>query len=113
MANNIAFQATGNTFVIATTTANTAVNKPVTGTSPSNQYRVTSANTTVFVRVSESNANAVLPSASSSQPGLWLTSGETVVITAQQTSVDKTVYVSAISEVANATIFVTPGEGIS
>ena len=113
MANNIAFQATGNTFVIVTTTANTAVNKPVTGVTPSNQYRITSANTTVFVRMSESNANAVLPTMTTSQPGLWLTSGETVVVTAQQTSVDKTVYLSVISETTNGTVFVTPGEGMS
>ena len=113
MANNIAFQATGNTFVVVTTTANTAVNKPVTGVTPSNQYRITSANTAAFVRISESNANAVLPTMTTSQPGLWLTSGETVVVTAQQTSVDKTVYVSVISDVANATVIVTPGEGMS
>ena len=113
MANNIAFQATGNTFVIVTTTANTAVNKPVTGVTPSNQYKITSANTSVFVRMSESNANAVLPTATTSQPGLWLTSGESVVVTAQQTSVDKTVYVSVISAEANGVIYVTPGEGMS
>ena len=41
MANNIAFQATGNTFVIVTSTANTAVNKAVTGVMPSNQYKIT------------------------------------------------------------------------
>ena len=91
MANNIAFQATGNTFAIVTTTANTAVNKPVTGVTPSNQYKVTSANTTAFVRLSESNANAVLPTGTTSQPGIWLTNGESAVITAQQTSVDKTI----------------------
>lgn len=113
MANNIAFQATGNTHVIVTTTANTAVNKEVTGTSPSNQYKITSASTVAFVRISESNANAVLPTATSSQPGLWLLSGESVVVTAQQTSVDKTVYVSVISAVANAAIYITPGEGMS
>lgn len=113
MANNIAFQATGNTFVIVTTTANNAVNQSVTGTSPSNQYKITSANTTVFIRVSESNANAVLPTATTSQPGLWLANGETVVITAQQTSVDKTVYVSAISSDANGVVYITPGEGMS
>ena len=113
MANNIAFQATGNTHVIVTTTANTAVNKAVTGTSPSNQYRITSANTTVFIRVSESNANAVLPTMTTSQPGIWMTSGESVVVTAQQTSVDKTVYVSVISAEANGVVYVTPGEGLS
>ena len=113
MANNIAFQATGNTFVIVTTTANTAVNQSVTGVTPSNQYKITSANTTVFVRMSESNANAVLPTMTTSQPGLWLSSGETVVITAQQTSVDKTVYVSAISASANGVVYITPGEGMS
>lgn len=113
MANNIAFQATGNTFVIVTSTANTAVNKEVTGLTPSNQYRITSANTTVFVRVSESNANAVLPTATTSQPGLWLTNGQTAVVTAQQTSVTKTVYVSAISAEANGVVYITPGEGMS
>jgi hypothetical protein len=112
MANNIAFQATGNTFAIVTTTANTAVNKPVTGVTPSNQYKVTSANTTAFVRLSESNANAVLPTGTTSQPGIWLTNGESAVITAQQTSVDKTIYVSVISADANGIVFVTPGEGL-
>jgi hypothetical protein len=113
MANNIAFQATGNTFAIVTTTANTAVNKPVTGVTPSNQYKVTSANTTAFVRLSESNANAVLPTGTTSQPGIWLANGESAVITAQQTSVDKTIYVSVISADANGIVFVTPGEGMS
>jgi len=113
MANNIAFQATGNTFVIVTSTANTAVNKSVTGVTPSNQYKITSANTTVFVRMSESNANAVLPTSTTSQPGLWLTSGETAVITAQQTNVDKTVFVSVISAEANGVVYITPGEGMS
>lgn len=113
MANNIAFQATGNTFAIVTTTANTAVNKPVTGVTPSNQYKITSANTTAFVRLSESNANAVLPTGTTSQPGIWLANGESVVITAQQTSVDKTIYVSVISADANGVVYVTPGEGMS
>lgn len=113
MANNIAFQSTGNTFVIVTTTANTAVTKAVTGTSPSNQYKITAANTTAFVRISESNANAVLPSATTSQPGIWLANGETAVITAQQTSVNKTVYVSVISATANGVVYITPGEGMS
>jgi len=112
MANNIAFQATGNTFAIVTTTANTAVNKPVTGVTPSNQYKVTSANTTAFVRLSESNANAVLPTGTTSQPGIWLANGESAVITAQQTSVDKTIYVSVISADTNGVVFVTPGEGL-
>jgi hypothetical protein len=113
MANNIAFQSTGNTYVIVTTTANTAVTKAVTGTSPSNQYRITSANTTAFVRILESNANAVLPTGTTSQPGIWLSNGETAVITAQQTSVSKTVYISVISQDANGVVYVTPGEGLS
>jgi hypothetical protein len=112
MANNIAFQATGNTVVVATTTANTAVTKDVTGNTPSNQYRLTSANTAAFVRISESNVAAVLPSSTTSQPGFWLTSGETAVVTAVQTSSTKTVYVSVISDVANATVLVVPGEGL-
>ena len=113
MANNIAFQATGNTHVIVTTTANTAVNKEVTGTSPSNQYKITSASTVSFVLINESNANATLPTDTSSQPGIWLLSGETAVITAQQTSVNKTVYVSVISSEENAAVYITPGEGMS
>lgn len=113
MANNIAFQSTGNTFVIVTTTANTAVTKEVTGTSPSNQYKITAANTTAFVRISESGANAVLPTGTSSQPGIYLANGETAVITAQQTSVNKTVYVSVISATANGVVYITPGEGMS
>lgn len=113
MANNIAFQSTGNTFVVITTTANTAVNKEITGVTPSNQYKITAANTTAFVRISESNANAVLPTATTSQPGIWLCNGESVVITAQQTSVSKPVYASVISADANGVIYITPGEGMS
>jgi len=112
MATNIAFQGTGNTFVVATTTANTAVIKEVTGNTPSNQFRLTSANTAAFVRISESNVAAVLPSSTTSQPGFWLTSGETAVVTAVQCSSSKTVYVSVISDVANATVLVVPGEGL-
>jgi hypothetical protein len=55
----------------------------------------------------------VLPTGTTSQPGIWLSNGESVVITAQQTSVDKTVYVSVISPTANAAVYVTPGEGMS
>lgn len=112
MANNIAFQGTGNTFVIATTTANTAVTAAVTGNTPSNQFRLTSANTAAFVRISESNVAAVLPTSTTSQPGFWLTSGETAVVTAVQCSSSKTVYVSVISNVANATVLAVPGEGL-
>lgn len=113
MANNIAFQATGNTFVVVTTTANTVVNKTVTGNAPSNQYRITSGNTTAFVLITDSVTSAVLPTMTTSQPGLWLTSGQTAVLTAPQTSADKTVYVSVISPDANGVLYITPGEGIS
>jgi hypothetical protein len=113
MANNIAFQATGNTFVVVTTTANTAVSKTVTGNAPSNQYRITSSNTTAFVLLSESNVTAVLPTMTTSQPGLWLANGQTAVVTSQQTSADRTVYISVISQDANGVIYITPGEGIS
>lgn len=65
------------------------------------------------MRLSESNANAVLPTGTTSQPGIWLANGESAVITAQQTSVDKTIYVSVISADANGIVFVTPGEGMS
>jgi hypothetical protein len=113
MANNIAFQATGNTFVVVTTTANTAVSKTVTGNSPSNQYRITSGNTTAFVLLSDSNVAAVLPTMTTSQPGVWLTSGQTSVVTSLQTSTDKTVFISVISPDANGILYITPGEGIS
>ena len=113
MANNIAFQATGNTFVVVTTTANTAVSKTVTGNAPSNQYRITSSNTTAFVLLSESNVTVVLPTMTTSQPGLWLSNGQTAVVTSQQTSADRTVYISVISQDANGVIYITPGEGIS
>ena len=113
MANNISFQATGNTFVVVTTTANTAVSKTVTGNAPSNQYRITSSNTTAFVLLSESNVTAVLPTMTTSQPGLWLANGQTAVVTYQQTSADRTVYISVISQDANGVIYITPGEGIS
>lgn len=112
MANNIAFQATGNTVIIQTTTANTAVTKAVTANTPSNQFRLVSANTATFVLISESNVAAVLPTGTTSQPGFWLTSGETEVVTAPQVSSSKTVYVSVISDAANGTVLVTPGEGL-
>ena len=100
--------------VTAATTANTVT---VTADSPVNQYLVVSHEKTngtghpVYVRISATSANAVVPSANAAY-GIPIPPGHMFVFTGPQTGPSKTVYFSAISESANPEVYITPGEGL-
>lgn len=115
MANNIAFQPMGNTFKISLPTANTAVTVAVTASSPSNQYLLNNHDATnkpVFVRVGDANVTATLPTSVTPGNTIPVPASTKYVVSGPQSSLTKTVYVSAIAEHNNAEVYVTPGEGL-
>jgi hypothetical protein len=115
VANNIAFQPMGSTYRIALPTANTAVTVQLTATSPSNQYLLNNHDATnkpVFVRIGDSNVTAVAPISGTPGNTIPVPSSTKYVVSGPQSSLTKTVYVSAIAEHNNAEIYITPGEGL-
>lgn len=115
MANNIAFQPMGKTYQItAAATANTI---SITSDSPVNQYLVVSHEKTngtghpVYVRISATNTNAVLPTANGAY-GIPIPPGSMFVFSGPQVTANTAVYVSAISENDNPEVYITPGEGL-
>lgn len=116
MGNNIAFQPMGKTYriVSSNTAANTVV---VTSDSPSNQYLVVNHDKTngtgnpVYVRISASNAAAVLPNTNAAY-SIPIPPGSMFVFTGPQCGPNTSVYVSAISETDSPELYVTPGEGL-
>lgn len=115
MANNIAFQPMGKTYqVTANVTANTIT---ITADSPVNQYLVVSHEKTngtghpVYVRISATNLNAAVANVTGAY-GIPIPPGAMFVFTGPQCSANTSVYFSAISEVDEPEIYVTPGEGL-
>lgn len=119
MANNIAFQPMGKTVQVLATTGN-ANTVTVTADSPVNQYLVVSHEKTngtghpVYVRISATSANAVVPSGSGDNAAysIPIPPGHMFVFSGPQCSSTTTVYFSAISESGSPEIYVTPGEGL-
>jgi hypothetical protein len=115
MANNIAFQPMGNCVAVQVIgAANTQSNVfTLTATSPVNQYYIVndSPNNNVYVWINPtSNFNVALPETSANQV-VPLPAYGYRVITGPQCSPTANVYAKVIGDGANATCYVTPGEG--
>ena len=114
MANNIAFQPMGKCYQLAANTASQITT--VTADSPCNQYLlVNHENTTgqpVYVRISATSANAVLPVAGSPSYNFPVPPDSYMVITGPQCGPNTSVYVSYIAELDSPDIYLVPGEGL-
>ena len=118
MANNIAFQPMGKTVnVAASGAANTESSiVTVTAISPVNQYLLSNEDLTytVYVWISPTSPfNVSIPDTSGN--GSYVVPvmpGKQVVITGPQVSSTANVYARVIGDGANATCYVTPGEGL-
>ena len=115
MANNIAFQEMGKTVRInVATSANTVA---VTADSPCNQLRIHNGTASeVFIRCgTTATSNVAIPLAGTPNYGTVLHNNQTVIFTAPRIATTEggyTFYVSAIVASGNATVYVTPGEGL-
>ena len=116
MANNIAFQPMGKTVKVSVSgAANTQSNVfTITADSPSNQYYLANADTNSAVYVwinSTSTFNVALPD---NGPGyvIPLPPYAYKVITGPQVSSTTSVYARVIGDAANASVYITPGEGL-
>lgn len=116
MANNIAFQPMGKTVkVYVTGAANTQSNVfTITADSPSNQYLVSNAdvNNAVYVWINTTSSfNVALPDVT---PGyvVPLPPYAYKVITGPQVNSSSNVYARVIGDAANASVYITPGEGL-
>ena len=111
MANNIAFQPMGKTYLLQANSTSQSIN--VSADSPVQQYHFTNhdASTAAFVRITTSAANAVVPN-SAGQYGFPVRHGTDLVITSHQCSPNVNVVVSFVTASGTANIYVTPGEGL-
>jgi len=116
MANNIAFQPMGKTVKVAVTgAANTQSNVfTITSDSPSNQYFLSNAdvNNAVYVWINPTNSfNVALPD-NGPVYVIPLPPYAYKVITGPQVSQTGNVYARVIGDAANASVYITPGEGL-
>jgi len=116
MANNIPFQPMGKTVKVAVTgAANTQSNVfTITADSPVNQYLISNAdvNSGVYVWISSSSSfNVALPDVGPSYV-IPLPPYAYKVISGPQVSQTGNVYARVIGDAANASVYVTPGEGL-
>ena len=116
MANNIAFQPMGKTVKVSVSgAANNQSNVfTITADSPSNQYYLANADTDSAVYVwinSTSTFNVALPDVT---PGyvIALPPYGYRVITGPQVNSNTNVYARVIGDGTNASIYITPGEGL-
>lgn len=112
MANNIPFQATGQTYKVSA--SNTAANTiSILANTPSNQYMVVNhnANKPVYIRLSASATNAAVPGG---QPayGIPIPPNTIRIFTGPQCGPNTNSYFSAISDNDAPDVYVTPGEGL-
>jgi hypothetical protein len=116
MANNIAFQPMGKTVKVAVVgAANTQSNVfTITADSPCQQYFISNAdiNNAVYVRINASNAfNVSLPD-NAPDYVMAIPPYAYKVISGPQVSQSGNVYARVIGDSANASIYITPGEGL-
>ena len=116
MANNIAFQPMGKTVKVSVNgAANTQSNVfTITADSSSNQYFLSNAdiNNAVYVWISPTNSfNVALPD-NGPVYVIPLPPYAYKVITGPQVSQSGNVYARVIGDAANASVYVTPGEGL-
>lgn len=113
MANNIAFTPMGKTYKVIAPTSSTPVIVTVSSDSPVQQFYVVNPSTTdtAFVRISGTSTNAAVPTNTGAY-GVAIPPATAKVLTQYQAAPATSVYVSVIGEVANSTVYVTPGEGL-
>ena len=115
MANNIAFQPMGNCVVATAASSGTQGNvAAITAVSPVNQYYVFNPNkdNPVFVAYGEtSNITASIPDGNSAAV-VAIPPYASKTFTGPQCSSTKTVYVRIIAPHNNASLYITPGEGL-
>jgi hypothetical protein len=116
MANNIAFQPMGKTYMLS---ANTAVQSvTVVADSPVNQYLFVnhekeSAGVPVYVRLSASSGNNVaIANATTAQYGVPIPPASQVVLTGPQCSGTSNCFITFIAPSGTPAVYVTPGEGL-
>ena len=113
MANNIAFQATGKTYLLAVST--TSSNVAVYADTPSNQFApFNDGNHDVFVRTGNDDGTAaVVPTAGNPQYGFVVPPSTRIVITNGQSASTTPQYFAAITTTGTHNLYITPGEGLS
>jgi hypothetical protein len=115
MANNIAFQAMGNTVALVATAANTqSTVATLTANTPVQQYLLTNQDNlnVAFVQISATSTfNTALPTNTASQQVIPVLPFDQKVVTAIQVSATSNVYARVIS-VGTTTVYITPGEGL-
>jgi hypothetical protein len=116
MANNIAFQPMGKTFMLSATTAVQSVT--VSADSPVNQYLFVNhekENTgiPVYVRLSASTGNNVaIANATTAQYGIPIPPAARVILTGPQCSGTANCFITFIAPSGTPAVYVTPGEGL-
>jgi len=116
MANNIAFQPMGKTVKVAVNgAANTQSNVyTITADSPVNQYFISNAdvNNAVYVWINPTNNfNVALPD-NGAVYVIPLPPYSYKVFTGPQVNSTTSVYARVIGDAANASVYITPGEGL-
>ena len=115
MANNIAFQAMGNTVACLATAANTQSSvTTITASTPCQQYLLTNQDNinVAFVQITTSSVfNTAIPTNTVSQQLVPVLPFDQKVITGVQVSSTSNVYARIIS-VGTTTVYITPGEGL-
>lgn len=114
MANNIKFQAMGQSVRLnAITASSTEVS--VNALTPCNQIRVHNGANQIAIRFSATTGQAAaFPTAGSPEYGIVMHQNATEIFTVPQSSISAqaTLYVSAISAGGASTVYLTPGEGL-
>jgi hypothetical protein len=115
MANNISFQATGNTVALVATAANTqSTVATITSNTPSQQYLLSNQDTAniAFVQLSASSTfNTAIPTNIASQTVIPVLPFDQKTVTSIQVSSTVNVYARIISA-GTTTVYITPGEGL-
>ena len=115
MANNIAFQQMGKTVKVAVFgSANTASNVfTITADSPCQQYYLSNSdvNSAVYVKISANSSMTIQLPDTGPDYVISLPPYAYKVITGVQVGPTANVYCKVIGDAANASVYVTPGEG--
>jgi hypothetical protein len=113
VANNIAFQTTGKTYLLSVTTVSS--NVAVYADTPSNQFALfNDGNHDVFVKTGNANTTtAAVPVVGTPQYGFVVPPSSRIVITNGQANGTVPVYFAAVTTTGTHNLYITPGEGLS
>jgi hypothetical protein len=113
VANNIAFLATGKTYLLTVTT--TSANVAVYADTPANQFALyNDGNHEIFVKTgASSGTTAVIPTSGTGEYGFVVPPNSRIVITNGQANGTNPVYFAAIVDTGTHNLYITPGEGMS